>query len=304
MSRWRGWWISLAVVGVLVVESAGCVTPRAVPAGAIVTPAGTFVVEFEVWDEQMSELLQGAVPQAAEALARWGHLEQPVRITVVWNHSALEDRVGRRLPGMSAWARRTQVLLENPRRWPLPPGLEQDPQLEMHIRRVQVTSLLRHELTHSLMFQLAGLPPSDPEDRIPFWFREGMATVTANEFSQWPPPLTLAQWLDFHPEAKLLPDAATLVRTDGAIAYGGALHGFNFLVRRYGDAAVLRVLERMRTGQRFPDAFQTALGVTPEAFANDFDHYLRWRGFVPAPRLATTAPARASRAGEASSRCP
>jgi hypothetical protein len=286
----------------------------------MVTPEGTFVVEFEVWDEQMSDLLQGAVPRAAEALQRWGHLQQPVRITVVWNHAALEAAAGRRLPGMSAWARRTQVFLENPRRWPLPPGLEQDPQLEMHIRRIQVTSLLRHELTHSLMFQLAGVPPTDPEYRIPFWFREGMATVTANEFSQWPPPLTLAQWLDFHPEVNLLRDSATLVRTDGATAYGGALHGFDFLVHRYGDAAVLRVLARMHTGERFAEAFQAALGVTPEAFASDFDRYLRWRGFVlapssPPPRSETnniaavesplaTAPGRASRGGGASSRCP
>ena len=128
--------------------------------------------------------------------------------------------------------------------------------------------------------------------------------MTANEFSQWPPPLKLAQWLDFHPEANLLRDTDTLLRTEGAIAYGGALHGFNFLVRRYGDAAVLRVLARMHTGQRFSEAFQTALGVTPEAFANDFDRYLRWRGFVPAPRVAVTAPVRAFPAGGASSRCP
>jgi hypothetical protein len=285
---------------VLVMGLGGCVTPRALPAGAVVTPVGTFVVDFEVWDEPMAELLKSAVPQAAKALERWGQLEEPVRITVVWNHSALETAVGRRLTGMSAWARRTQVFLENPRRWPLPPGLEQDPQLETDIRRVQVTSLLRHELTHSLMFQLAGVPPSDPEDRIPLWFREGMATVTANEFSQWPPPLTLAQWLDFHPEVNILRDAATLVRTDGTIAYGGAVHGFNFLVRRYGDAAVLRVLAHMRARERFTDAFQAALGVSPESFADDFDHYLRWRGFAPAP----TAPVRASRDGAASSRCP
>ena len=297
MSRW---WVVLAGVGVLVMGSGGCVGPRAVPAGTIVTPVGTFVVDFEVWDEQMSGLLLEEVPEAARALERWGHLEEPVRITVVWNHAALEEAVGRRLPGMSAWARRTQVLLENPRRWPLPPGLEQDPTLVAHVRRVQVTSLLRHELTHSLMFQLAGVPPSDPEGRIPFWFREGMAMVTANEFSHWPPPLTLAQWLDFHPEVNLLRDAAALVRTDGAIAYGGALHGFNFLLRRCGDAPPLRVLAHMRTGQRFPDAFQAALGVRPEALASDFDRFLRWRGFAPAP----TAPARASPGGGASSRCP
>ncbi len=117
---------------------------------------------------------------------------------------------------------------------------------------MQVTRLLEHELTHCLMFQRAGGPPSDPQDRIPFWFREGMATVTAGEGAQWPPPESLSQWLAAHPGVDPLRDARTLARTDPAVAYGAAYHGFDFLVRRYGDATVLRILDRMRALDGFP----------------------------------------------------
>ena len=144
----------------------------------------------------------------------------------------------------------------------------------------QVTGLLKHELTHSLMFQRAGGPPADPRDRIPFWFREGMATVTAGEGDQWPPPETLSQWLAAHPDVELLRDASKLVRTNQSIAYGAAYNAFDFLARRYGEETVLRILDRMR-GEGFPEAFRDVLGITVESFSTDFRRYLSWRGFLP-----------------------
>ena len=164
----------------------------------------------------------------------------------------------------------------------MPPGVEQAPALAARVRRTQLTELLEHELTHCLMFQRSGGSPSDPRDRIPFWFREGMATVTAGEGAQWPPPESLSQWLAAHPGVDLLRDAARLVRTDPAVAYGAAHHGFDFLVRRHGDATVLRVLERMRAQDGFPEAFRDVVGVSVESFGTDFRRYLGWRGFLPA----------------------
>ena len=140
------------------------------------------------------------------------------------------------------------------------------------------------------MFQRAGKLPADPRDRIPFWFREGMATVTAGEDAQWPPPESLSQWLVKHPEADLLRDAPQLARTDPAIAYGAAYHAFDFLVRRYGDATVLRVLDRIGVRGGFPEAFRDAVGVSVESFGTDFRRYLGWRGFLPARPLAGQSP--------------
>jgi hypothetical protein len=275
--------VKRALVAVLLLAGAVCcVTVRGSDAAMLQTDAGTIRVEFVEWNEETSELLKSAVPDAAKVLLRWGGLREPVRITVVNSHWELEEMVGRPLPGISAWARRTQIVLWDPSWWPLPPNAQNDPALAARLRRTQVTGLLKHELTHSLMFQRAGPPKRDPQDRIPFWFREGMGTVTAGEGAQWPPPESLSRWLLKHPEVDLLRDAPALSRTNPAIAYGAAYHAFEFLVTRYGDATVLRVLDLMRERDSFPEAFKDAGGVSVESFGTDFRRYLGWRGFVPA----------------------
>ncbi|HUM12840.1 MAG TPA: hypothetical protein VLT82_17970 [Myxococcaceae bacterium] len=265
----------------------GCATPRTTAGEVVVTDVGTIRLEFVEWNEATAELLRSAAPEAAKVLSRWGGLREPVTITVVNSQWELQEAVDRKLPGISAWARRNQVVLWDPRWWPLPPGAADHPPLAAQVRKAQVTDLLRHELTHSLMFQRAGASPSDPRNRIPFWFREGMATVTADEGAQWPPPEALSQWLGEHPGVDLLGDARELARTDPNIAYGAAYHGFEFLVRRYGDATVLQILDRMRVREGFPDAFQDAVGISVESLARDFRRYLLWRGFVPAPAAVT-----------------
>ena len=274
-----------ALVGgaLLLCLAVGCSALRSSPPPMLQTDEGAIRLEFVQWNEETSDLLKSAVPEAAKALSRWGGLLEPVRITVVNSHWELEELVGRPLPGISAWARRNQVILWDPRWWPLPASAQHDPVLAAGIRRTQVTKLLKHELTHSLMFQRAGPPRWDPQERIPFWFREGMATLTAREGAQWPPPESLSQWLTKHPGEEPLRDGATLARSQPPIAYGAAYHAFDFLERRYGDATVLRILDLMRVRDGFPDAFREALGISVESFANDFRRYLGWRGFVPAP---------------------
>jgi len=279
------------LVVLLLAGAVGCVTVPRSDAAVIQTEAGVIRLEFVEWNEESSDLLKRAVPEVAKVLERWGGLRDPVRITVVNSHWELEEMAGRPLPGISAWARRTQVLLSDPRWWPLPPHARNDPALASVIRETQLTRLLKHELTHSLMFQRAGRPPDELEKRIPFWFREGMASLTAGEGAQWPPPESLSQWLAKHPEPDLLRDGVKLARTDPAIAYGAAYHAFDFLVRRYGDATVLRILDGMRVREGFPDAFRDAAGVSVESFSTDFRRYLGWRGFVPAlPTAADLRP--------------
>lgn len=90
--------------------------------------------------------------------------------------------------------------------------------------------------------------------------------------------------------ALLLRDAQALARTDPAMAYGAAYHGFDFKVTRYGDATVLRVLDLMRERDGFPEAFKDAVGISVESFGTDFRRYLGWRGFVPPPPVADESP--------------
>jgi len=256
-----------------------CAAHRNSTAEVVPTDTGAIRLEFVEWNEATADLLRKAVPEAAKVLSRWGGLREPVTITVVNSQWELQEAVGRPVPGISAWARRNQVILWDPRWWPMAPGIAEHPALAAQVRRTQVTDLLKHELTHSLMFQRAGGSPSDPRDRIPFWFREGMATVTAGEGAKWPPPESLAQWLAAHQGEDLLRDAQKFARADPAIAYGAAYHGFDFLDRRYGDATVLRILDRMRVRGGFPEAFRDAVGLSVEPFATDFRRYLTWRGF-------------------------
>ena len=111
-----------ALVAVLLLGGAvGCVTVRGSEPVTVATEAGTVRLEFVEWNEATSDLLKQAVPEAAKVLSRWGGLHEPVRITVVNSHWELEEMVDRPLPGLSAWARRTQVFLWDPCWWPLPP---------------------------------------------------------------------------------------------------------------------------------------------------------------------------------------
>jgi hypothetical protein len=230
-----------ALVAVLLLGgTVSCVTVRVADPTMVQTSAGTVRLEFVEWNEETSDLLKQAVPEAAKVLSRWGGLHEPVRITVVNSHWELEEMVGRPLPGISAWARRNQVILWDPSWWPMPPHAQQDPALATVIRRTQVTGLLKHELTHSLMFQRAGPPKSDPQNRIPFWFREGMATSTAGEGAQWPPPESLSQWLVKHPDVDLLRDGAKLPDGSGGGVWRRGTRSIS--VRRYGDGTVLQIL--------------------------------------------------------------
>ena len=96
------------------------------------------------------------MPEAAKVVGRWGGLHEPVRITVVDSHWNWRRWWSAPLPGISAWG-------GGPRR-PAGPGRggrcrrtrSTIPALAAVIRRTQVTGLLKHELTHSLMFQRAG----------------------------------------------------------------------------------------------------------------------------------------------------
>ena len=67
-----------------------------------------------------------------------------------------------------------------------------------------------HELTHALMYQAAADQGGWRQKKIPAWFREGMATYTAEQGYRWPTLEQLARTLEEHPkwEPLLRPGAA------------------------------------------------------------------------------------------------
>jgi hypothetical protein len=220
-----------------------------------------------------------ALVSAAPAIKRWGSLDHKVEVQVLPDHAALETAVRRRGFGwLRAWGRYQEILLQSPRTWPGPPPTHSD-----------LVELLTHELTHCLMFQRSSGPDEWTKKNIPIWFREGMASWTANQGYRRPSLHELATELSRRPPLQVFTEGEALSKTQERFVYGMAHHAFSFLVRRYGEAGVDRILTSMREGRSFASAFYVAIGLEETAFAAEFERYLRWGGYKKG-RLRRAAP--------------
>jgi hypothetical protein len=212
-----------------------------------------------------------SVEAAGPALAQWGRMEQPVTLFVLPDHQSLEKTIPAELDTLRAWASFEYVYLQSPKSWG--PGGANPRQL---------TDVLTHELTHTLMFQLAGADTPERRYQFPLWFREGMALYTAQQGDTVPTLETVARYLLRHPEHDPLRDESHVYDSPAMfdMTYGAALHAFRFLVERYGKTSVRTLLNGMRAGASFDTAFTTAVGISPAAFLRDFETYVRLRGFA------------------------
>lgn len=233
-------------------------------------PAGTFRIEADPVDHPIASEVEAAVTAASPRLARWGGLREPVAIRVLPNHQALEDAVDRAdYTWLRAWARYDEIFLQSPRTWGLLAGSQ-----------AEIDELVLHELTHCVMYQQAGDRKSWSRREIPLWFREGMASVTAQQGARWPSLEELAQFADRHPGADPLASPEQLYKEESDVVYGTAYQAFSFLLRRFGEAAVPKILAAMRADRLFGAAFEGATGTGLRAFEADFRRYVRWRGFL------------------------
>lgn len=212
------------------------------------------------------ERVSSALSAATGPLGIWGGLEQPVTVHLLPDHEQLERAVRR--PGFAwlrAWARYDDVMLQAPSTW----APTQEPLVE----------LLTHELTHCLMFQRSGGADDWGRRGIPLWFREGMAIWTAKQGDKYPTLEDASTWLAQHRELDAFKDGEALSRDFSGPVYGLAHHAFAFLARRYGVKTISAVMQHMKGGQDFSDAFTRAVGLTPRLFQRDFETYLRLKGF-------------------------
>ncbi|XXF75793.1 hypothetical protein P2318_22365 [Myxococcaceae bacterium GXIMD 01537] len=278
----RGWGLAVAALGLSL--GAGCAMPRAAApmqamamergasastAVLLETQAGRFRVEAEPRDEDSALQVRRAVENAGPKLSRWGALNEPVTVRVHPTHKALERAAGRSgYAWLRAWARYDAVEVQAPHTWGL-----------LATRQDEVDELLLHELTHSVMYQLAGDRDSWRRKQIPDWFREGMASYTSQQGYRWYSLEQLTRFLQDHPGVDPLGAPAELYRDDSTAVYGAAHHAFTFLVKRYGEDCVRALLREMGQGPAFPEAFHHAVGLPVESFVRDFDRYVRWRGF-------------------------
>jgi hypothetical protein len=235
----------------------------------LASPTGQFLIEYEPADARDAARVQQAVEQALPRLARWGAMKEPVTIKVMPDHESLENAVQQHgMDWLRAWGRYDDVFVQAPSTWGLA-GATQP----------QLNELLLHELTHSLMYQLASDRLGWSRKHIPLWFREGMASYTAEQSYRWVSLEEIAKHFERFPGSDPVRSPGDLYREDSNLIYGAAHHAFAFLVKRYGEDAIRALLGEMREGKDFPEAFESAIGLSPDAFVSDFTRYVRWRGF-------------------------
>ncbi|WP_375745929.1 hypothetical protein NR800_15070 [Corallococcus interemptor] len=271
----------LALLGTTLLLSACAAAPKkaAEPSAPLALPGGEFRFEHSARDAQAADMVRRAVENAFPRLARWGTFQEPVTLVIHPNHAALE-RAARRsgYDFLRAWARYEQVEVQSPRTWTRAGATQK-----------QVDELLLHELTHSLMWQASATVSDWTKKGIPLWFSEGMASYTAGQGYRVPSLEDLSRFLHDHPQADPLARAESLYETENATVYGAAHHAFTFLMERYGERRVRRVLAAMRGGQDFTGGFLEAIGLPVDAFLRDFRRYVYLRGFKGG-RLAPPPP--------------
>jgi len=136
--------------------------------------------------------------------------------------------------------------------------------------RPQVT--VRHELLHTLVYQLAGVS-------VPAWLNEGLATAEEFTFGvKWTQVRQLALAISMAQVGTALSladmtDQRTwnsrpqpLVSDQYALAYGAQY----LLKRDFSTAAIVRILELLRQGVSFSAAFQQATGQNYSGFAGTY----------------------------------
>jgi len=203
-------------------------------ASEVQAPGLRFHLLYRPADAPEVQRLRTELVLIAPTLSRWGEFRRPVAIEVHPDHAALEDAIDRHgYPWLHAWTDEEEVLIESPRGW----------------SQAQIDELLTHELTHALMYQLVA------GGALPFWFREGMASVTAQQGYRRMPLSALATWRSAHPGLDVLNPDAPLYRTEREAVYGAAHRAFEALLDEVGDNGVRRILGLVGDGQPFAQAF-------------------------------------------------
>ncbi len=261
----------MRVAFLILIALTGCAAPLAslTHSEPVATSLGQFELRAEPGNDAELARLKLGVERATPTLLQWGPLESPVAVYLVPDHSTLEKAVRRSgFDWLRAWAMYDQVLFQAPSTW-----------TEHGANEAEVNELVLHELTHCVLFQRSGTPKTWASRGIPLWFREGMATWTAKQGYRFPTLEELAMEMAGHTERDLINDGEALSRTEQRLVYGAAHHAFTFLIRRYSLAGAIKVMDAMKAGALFDDAFQLALGIPPKAFVREFTFYVRARGF-------------------------
>lgn len=278
----------------LLAAATGCLSPRWALTQTTMVDSDMGHVEIAWHPNQAADekAIRSAVRNAWKGLRQWGNFDRPISLLVMPTHLRLELAVRRAevfipfatgLPWLRAWGTYDAVLFQAPSSW-----------AGKRPSDAEVNELVLHELTHCLMYQRASTPEDWESKGIPVWFREGMATWTANQGYMYPSLEELARYYEKHPDADPINAPEALITTEQRVVYTAAHHTFTFFIKRFGKQNVPRLLEGMHAGRTFAQAFELATGITAEAFGREMKRYVVWRGFkgvgAPKPSLLQPVP--------------
>jgi hypothetical protein len=267
--------------------ASACATVARAPQGpsSIAVPGSLLRIVAEKASERDElPVLAEQVAQALPIVARWGGLRVPTQITVLQDHAELERRTGQVGYGwLRAWARYDRIYVQAPSTW-------------LFLFRPsarEIRELLTHELTHCVMYQAISDGHDWAQIQVPLWFREGLASWTAQETDKRFPIEDLHRFLVEHPNLDPLRQADHMVRDNSGLVYSAAHWAFGQLSAR-GTSRVVNLLGNLRGGLPFPQAFAAAFGESEDDFENQV--LSAWRAY-PAVcrgkrfRLPPTVPA-------------
>lgn len=204
-------------------------------------------------------LVANAAVDAVRVAQRWGPVLHPVTLRLHPSHDALERAAHQKdVPWMRGWARFDEVELETPTSW----GGQRAPST--------VRELLRHEMTHVVMYQQVSTRDGWTQVNIPLWFREGMASVTSQQGYRRMKDSELGAWLRQHPEDDPWIRSDALGADAQPVVYGAAHRAFERLLAKISDEGVRRILAGLRQGGEFDAAFTQSAGAQPNVFLADF----------------------------------
>ena len=213
--------------------------------------------------EQESSILPDVVAATKFALRvneQWGRMKETMHLRLFPTHEALEEAIQLRLPWVKAWARYDEVWLRSPRTW------------RRKMYQWPLTELITHEMNHLLMFQLCCTRETWEKSRIPLWFREGMASVTAGQGHY---RLSLERLRSFFltPQGKQVmndPESRYALQHHQSELYSLGHWMFDDLLAQAKHTKLKALFASMREGKSFVQAFRETLGMSVEKYVLDF----------------------------------
>ena len=141
-----------------------------------------------------------------------------------------------------------------------------------HLGPFDWARVIQHEYTHTITL-------SQTRNRIPHWLTEAAAVSMEPGPRDYDSSVMLAEALDNHALFDLDEIKWAFVSPrrpgDRALAYAQAHWMVEFMNERYGESALVRLLERYFEGDREDQAIPQALGTSREQF---FSQFLEWAG--------------------------